>query len=95
MIYYYSKSHHGVKRLFIQFPYNSEIISALREMAPCRWSKSEKAWHFEPSNAVFEKLKASYPEMQPLTHTAEEDRTLENTKTEKPKRTKLIVRIVQ
>ena len=66
MIYYYAKRHHGVKRLFVRFAYHADTISLLKTIAPCQWSKSEKAWHFEAHNQVFEKLKNMFPELLPL-----------------------------
>lgn len=65
MIHYYAKIHRGSKRLFVQFPYDKSIIDRLKTIAPCQWSKSEKAWHMEASNLVFGKLKKAFPEMQP------------------------------
>ena len=71
------------------------MIRAIKELTPCRWSKSEKAWHFEPSNTVFQKLKANYPEMQPLTLEKKENLSIENFKTKVLKSTKGIVSVVQ
>lgn len=95
MIHYYAKIHRGAKRLFVQFPYNIEIINQLKGIAPCRWSKSENAWYFEASNVVFEKLKAAYPEMQPLASAANKEYRTINTKPEITKPKKLTVRVVQ
>jgi integrase/recombinase XerD len=64
MIYYYAKVHRGEKRLFIKTPNDVAIIQTLKSIAPCRWSQTERAWHFEASNAVFKKLKEEYPFME-------------------------------
>ena len=66
MIHYYAKRHRGVKRLFIRFAYNTEMISRLKAIAPCQWSGSEKAWHFDARHDIFEKLKAAFPDMKAL-----------------------------
>lgn len=66
MIYYYSKVHRGEKRLFIQTPNEREITQKLRSIAPCRWSQTEKAWHFDAINSVYQKIKEAFPEMQPM-----------------------------
>ncbi len=68
---YYAKKHDGVKRLFVRFAYTTEIIEVLRGIGPCRWSRREKAWHFDASNLIFERLKRAFPEMTAL----EESRT--------------------
>jgi site-specific recombinase XerD len=64
LIHYYAKVHKGEKRLFVQFAYDAHITKKLREVAPCLWSKTEKAWSFEASNIVFIKLKEAYPTMR-------------------------------
>ncbi len=66
MIQYYATIHRGSKRLFLKFDYNTEIIENIKSIAAFRWSTTEKAWHCEPSNAIFEKLKLAFPNMQPL-----------------------------
>ncbi len=66
MMHYYSKIHRGQKRLFIQSPKDKTITERLREIALCRWSQTENAWHFEPSNNVFKKLLEAFPQIQPL-----------------------------
>lgn len=72
-MHYYAKIHRGEKRLFVQTPNQKEITAKLRAIAPCRWSQTEKAWHFDASNQVFQKLKAAFPEMTAWakTHPAE------------------------
>ncbi len=62
-MHYYAKIHRGEKRLFVQTPNQKEITTKLRAVAPCRWSQTEKAWHFDASNQVFQKLKEAFPEM--------------------------------
>jgi site-specific recombinase XerD len=57
--------HRGEKRLFVQSPKDAAITGKIRDIAPCRWSKTEKAWHFDPTREVFEKLKKAFPDIQP------------------------------
>jgi integrase/recombinase XerD len=63
MIYYYAKMHRGEKRLFVQTPNQRAITEKLKSIAPCRWSQTERAWHFEASNTVFKKIKEAFPEI--------------------------------
>src|SRR6187551_2135011 len=95
MIQYYAKKLHGVKRLFVRFPYNTEMISRLKAIAPCQWSRSEKAWHFDARHDVFEKLKAAFPDIKPLTEgaTAQYRNDKTNFKTARPAPGK--VRVIQ
>jgi integrase/recombinase XerD len=65
-IKYYSKVHKGEKRLFVQTPNLVAITAQLRKIGSCRWSQTEKAWHFEASNEIFRKLKEAFPLLQPL-----------------------------
>ncbi len=81
--------------MFLQVPYNSEINLKLREIAPCQWSKTEKAWHFAPSNAVFLALKEVFPEMTSLVANAAEEFRIPGTKHTSTKPEKLIVKVVQ
>lgn len=62
---YYAKIHHGEKRLFLKFEYDKLMIEKIKQIADCKWSKTEMAWHFEPLNSIFEKLKLEFPKMQP------------------------------
>ena len=70
-MHYYIKMHRGEKRLFLQTPNDKAITQRLKETAACRWSQTEKAWHFEPTRTVFDKLIKAFPEMQPLHRLAE------------------------
>jgi hypothetical protein len=66
MMHYYTKMHRCTKRLFLRFDYDKKAIEKLKQVAPCLWSKSEKAWHAEASREIFQKLKGAFPEMMPL-----------------------------
>ncbi len=70
-MHYYDKIHRGEKRLFIKFPFNNSITEKLRKIVDCKWSQTEKAWHVAASNAVFEKLREAFPELQALKPSAE------------------------
>jgi site-specific recombinase XerD len=71
------------------------MISRLKSIAPCQWSRSEKAWHVDAKHDVFEKLKELFPDMKPLTQGAtaqyRDDKTI--FKTARPARGK--VRVIQ
>ncbi len=66
MIYYYAKIHRGEKRLFVQTPNQKEITNKLKTISDCRWSQTEKAWHFDATNLVYKKIKEAFPEMKAL-----------------------------
>lgn len=65
MATYFAKIHRGQKRLFIQIGYEPALVQKLKEIAPCLWSQNEKAWHFEPINTIFEKIKLLIPDIKP------------------------------
>src|SRR5258706_6505643 len=65
-MHYYTKKHRGEKRLFLKTPNDKVITNKLKEIAPCRWSQTEKAWHFEATNEVFKKLREAFPDILPL-----------------------------
>ncbi len=85
-ILYYSKIHRGKKRLFVQFPFNEALASKLKEIAPCLWSKTERAWYFEASNTIFKKLMEAFPNLQALEATARLTPTKNDKKTEPKKK---------
>lgn len=62
-ITYFAKIHRGQKRLFIQSPKDKDIIAKLKSVPTWQWSNTEKSWHYEASNEVFLKLKATFPDM--------------------------------
>lgn len=95
MMIYYAKIHRGSKRLFVKFPYGEETVKLLRGIAPCLWSQTEKAWHFEPRNEIFEKLKAMFPNMKPLQPVAEKEYRERAVQSEEKKAKKGEVRCVQ
>jgi len=93
-MHYYIKNHHGEKRLFVQFPYHRETINQLKKITACLWSKSEKAWHVEVSNQVFEKLKKAFPEMRPLQPIADKEFSINKARPEKAAAKKQTVKAV-
>jgi len=46
----------GEKRLFADFPYNKELIHAMKEVQGARWSRTKGKWHFSLNRQVAEVL---------------------------------------
>ena len=92
MMQYFAKVHHHEKRLFVKFPNDRDLTSKLRGVAPCRWSKTEKSWHFEASRHIFEKLKEAFPDLRPLETSASKEYKEEKIINSKPQ--KLTVKAV-
>src|SRR5678816_3246614 len=47
------KEHHGVERIFLEFPYSPELNDAVRQVAGIKWSRSNRQWHLPVNeNAV-------------------------------------------
>jgi site-specific recombinase XerD len=96
MMHYYDKIHLGEKRLFIKFPIDNSIKEKLQKVADCKWSQTEKAWHVEASNSVFEKLNEAFPELQSLKSSAESKSQSKPKSSISPEQTqKLTVKVVQ
>ena len=57
-------THHNELRIRIEFPYNQELVSKLKQIPDTRWSQSIKAWHVPRTKEVFEKLKELFPELE-------------------------------
>ena len=56
--------HKGMKRIKLVFPYNSEIITQLRQIEDCRWSQTMKAWHIPNTPAAIDKFKSLFPDAE-------------------------------
>jgi len=56
--------HKNENRIKIDFPYNQEMASTLRQIPDSRWSKTHKAWHIPYNKTAFELLKKLFPEIE-------------------------------
>lgn len=55
--------HKGEERIKVDFPYNQDIASKLRQINGAKWSATYKAWHIPSTKADFEQLKNLFPEI--------------------------------
>lgn len=56
--------HRSVARIRVDFPYNQEMVSLLRQIADARWSKTLGAWHIPYTKEAFRQLKEMFPEVE-------------------------------
>lgn len=56
--------HRSVARIRVDFPYNQEMVSLLRQIADARWSKTLGAWHVPYTKEAFRQLKEMFPEVE-------------------------------
>ncbi len=56
--------HKGEKRIKIDFPYNQEIASRIKQIAGSAWSQSNRAWHIPYTQAAFNQLKNLFPDIE-------------------------------
>jgi len=56
--------HRSEARIRVDFPYNAEMVSLLRQIADARWSRTMGAWHVPYSKEVFVQLKTLFPELE-------------------------------
>jgi site-specific recombinase XerD len=57
-------THRSVARIRVDFPYNQEMVSLLRQIADARWSKTLGAWHVPYTKEAFRQLKEMFPEVE-------------------------------
>ncbi len=57
-------THRSVARIRVDFPYNQEMVSLLRQIADARWSKTLGAWHIPYTKEAFGQLKALFPDLE-------------------------------
>ncbi|MEI6047757.1 MAG: tyrosine-type recombinase/integrase [Bacteroidota bacterium] len=56
--------HRNEERIKINFPYNQEMASRLKQIDDTRWSKTHKSWHIPYTITAFEHLKKLFPEVE-------------------------------
>jgi len=56
--------HNNENRIKIEFPFNQEIASKVRQIEGAKWSKTYNAWHIPYSKAAFDLLKNLFPEIE-------------------------------
>ena len=54
----------GEKRIKIDFPYNQEIASRLKQIGDSKWSRSHKSWHIPYTQEAFNQLKSLFPDIE-------------------------------
>lgn len=57
-------THRNETRIRIDFPYNQELLSKLRQIPDTKWSKTMKAWHIPYTIEAFEQLKILFPDVE-------------------------------
>jgi len=60
----YKIVHNNEDRIKIDFPYNQETSSKLRQITDARWSQTHKAWHIPDTRQALEQLKNLFPEIE-------------------------------
>ena len=56
--------HRSETRIRVDFGYNAELVSKLRQIADARWSKTMGAWHIPYTSEAFGQLKELFPEVE-------------------------------
>ena len=77
--------HNGEKRIKIDFPYNQEIASRLKQIGDAKWSRSHKAWHIPYTQDAINQLKTIFPEQNFIAKATINTDTLINNADIKPK----------
>ena len=56
--------HHSEDRIKVEFSYNKEMVSRIREIPDARWSKTLGAWHIPNSKDACDKLIRLFPDIE-------------------------------
>jgi site-specific recombinase XerD len=56
--------HRGEKRIKIDFPYNREIASRLKQIDSAKWSRTNSSWHIPYTQEAFNQLKTLFPDIE-------------------------------
>ena len=57
-------SHRGEHRIKVDFPYNQEFVSKLKQVSDARWSRTQGAWHIPYTQEAFRELKELFPDVE-------------------------------
>ena len=55
--------HNNENRIKIDFPFNQEIVSKLKQIPDAKWSKTHNAWHIPDNKESIEGLKRIFPDV--------------------------------
>lgn len=56
--------HKDEKRIQIDFPFNNNIASKLKQIPDTKWSKTHQTWHIPYTKTAFELLKKLFPDVE-------------------------------
>ena len=56
--------HRNETRIRVNFPYDAELVSKLKQIPDARWSKTLNAWHIPYTKEAFGQLKALFPNLE-------------------------------
>ena len=56
--------HNGTTRIKVEFPFNQQIASLLRQTPGAKWSILKKTWYIPYSKSAFFHLKKLFPEVE-------------------------------
>lgn len=56
--------HKNEKRIKIDFPFNNNIASKLKQIPDAKWSKTHQTWHIPYTKTAFELLKNLFPDVE-------------------------------
>lgn len=57
-------THHRELRIRVEFPYDSQAASLLKQIPDTRWSRTLKSWHIPYTKEAYEQLKVLFPDVE-------------------------------
>ena len=56
--------HKGETRIKVEFPFDEQTVTKLRQIPNTKWSSTQKSWHIPYTSSAFEYLKLIFPEVE-------------------------------
>ncbi len=57
-------THRDTVRIKVDFPFNQQIASILKQIPDCKWSRTHSAWHIPYTKEAFAQLQALFPTIE-------------------------------
>ena len=67
-------AHRGATRIRVDFPYDAEIIQAIKQIEGSRWSQTKKCWHVPYNKESFTLLEQQFQVILPQNASRKKDK---------------------
>ena len=56
--------HKGATRIKLEFPFDQQITSLVKQIPDAKWSATKRTWHIPYTNSAFDQLKMLFPDVE-------------------------------